>query len=196
MAVDEAALETIFAAHTAHGWQDRPVPESLLRRMVDLAGMGPTAFNQQPLRVILVTSAEGKARLAPAMSRGNRDKTMAAPVTAILCRDLGFWRNLPDLWPAQDVRGFYDGRPEAALASATRNATLQAGYLVLAARALGLGAGPMSGFDAAAVTAAFLDGPDRAEWQVDFLMNIGFADPAANRPRLPRLGFDRIARMA
>jgi 3-hydroxypropanoate dehydrogenase len=194
--MDGDGLDAVFCARTAHGWQDRPVPDALLRRVVELAAMGPTAFNQQPLRVIFVTSAEGKARLAPALSRSNRDKTLAAPVTAILCRDLGFWRALPVLWPAQDVRPFYDGRPAAAAASALRNATLQAGYLIIAARALGLGAGPMAGFDAAAVAAAFLTAPETAEWEVDFLLNLGWADPAAHRPRGPRLPFDRIARFA
>ncbi|HMO71902.1 MAG TPA: malonic semialdehyde reductase [Paracoccaceae bacterium] len=189
--VGEAALDALFGTHTAHGWLDRPVPRGLIRRMVDLAGMGPTAFNQQPLRLILVDSAGAKARLSPALSGANRAKTMAAPVTAILCHDRGFWRHLPEVWPAQDVRGYFDGQPQAAAESARRNGTLQAGYLIMAARALGLGAGPMSGFDRAKVAAAFT--ADRQEWEVDMLVNIGWADPAAFRPRNPRLGFDRMA---
>lgn len=189
--IGEAALAAVFGAQTAHGWLDRPVPPDLIRRVVDLAGMGPTAFNQQPMRLILVQSPEAKARLAPALSNANRAKTLAAPVTAIVCHDRGFWRNLPELWPAADVRPFFDGRPEAAAESARRNGTLQAGYLVLAARALGLGAGPMSGFDRAQVAAAFA--ADRPEWEVDMLVNLGWADPAAARPRNPRLGLDRIA---
>lgn len=189
----------IFEGHTAHGWTDRPVPHDMLGRMVAMAGMGPTAFNQQPLRVIWVTSAAGKARLAPALSRGNRDKTMAAPVTGILCCDLGFWRDLPVVWPHQDVRGYFDGNPQAARDSARRNATLQAGYLIMAARALGLGAGPMSGFDAARVAADFLPPPDSddrmAAWEVNFLLNVGWPDSAADRPRLPRHGVDHVARV-
>jgi 3-hydroxypropanoate dehydrogenase len=196
--VAEMTAEAIFAGHTAHGWADRPVPQAMLERLVAMAGMGPTAFNQQPLRVIFVTTAEGKARLEPALSRGNRDKTMAAPVTAILCSDLGFWRDLPQVWPQADVRGYFDGKPDAARDSARRNATLQAGYLILAARALGLGAGPMSGFDAGRVAGEFLPGDsgDRmAGWEVNFLLNIGWPDPAANRPRLPRHGFGHVARI-
>ncbi|MGC5198763.1 malonic semialdehyde reductase, partial [Aphanothece microscopica] len=163
------------------------MPDALLRRLVALAFGGPTAYNQQPLRVIFVTSPEGKARLAPAVSRSNRDKTLAAPVTAILCHDLRFFDHLPRLWPQADVRPWYDGHPATARDSAFRNATLQAGYLLMAARALGLDAGPMSGFDPAAVAAEFL--PGRA-WEVGFLVNLGFADPAGARPRNPRLGFD------
>lgn len=195
----EVTAEAIFSGHTAHGWADRPVPQDMLERMVAMAGMGPTAFNQQPLRVILVTSALAKARLEPALSRGNRDKTMAAPVTAILCSDLGFWRDLPQVWPQADVRGYFDGNLQAARDSARRNATLQAGYMILAARALGLGAGPMSGFDAGRVAAEFLPAPgsgDRmADWEVNFLLNIGWPDPGAVRPRLPRHGFGHVARI-
>lgn len=194
-ALDAAALARVFGAHTAHGWLDRPVPEPLLRRLVELAGLGPTAFNQQPLRILFVTSPEARARLAPCMSSGNRAKTLAAPVTAILCHDLGFWRRLPALWPERDVRPFYDGRAADAERSALRNGTLQAGYLILAARALGLGAGPMSGFDAGRVAEAFLTAPDTAEWRVDFLLNLGWPDRAADRPRLPRLDFAAVARM-
>lgn len=186
-------LAAIFEGHTAHGWQDRPLPRDLVDRAIAMATMGPTAFNCQPLRLIRVSSAEGKARLAPALSRGNHDKTMAAPVTAILCADAGFWRLLPEVWTGPDMRPLFDGKPEAARETALRNATLQAGYLILAARALGLGAGPMSGFDAAAVAAAFLSTPDRADWQIICLLNLGWPDPAATRPRAPRLGPDRIA---
>ncbi len=190
-ALPEAGLDLLFrAAQTHHGWQDRPVPDDLLRAALDLAKMGPTAFNQQPLRVIFVTSPEGKARLSPAMSRGNHDKTMAAPVTAIMCCDLEFWRNLPELWPAADVRGFYDKSPEAARESAARNGTLQAGYFILAARALGLDCGPMSGFDRAKVAAAFLHG---RPWEVNFLVNLGYGLPEKVNPRAPRLPFGRMA---
>jgi 3-hydroxypropanoate dehydrogenase len=189
-ALAQAGLDLLFAAHTHHAWDARPVAEATLRRLVELAFGGPTAFNQQPLRVIFVTSPEAKARLAPALSRSNRDKTLAAPVTAILCHDLRFFDHLPRLWPQADVRSWYDGQPGPARDSAFRNATLQAGYFLMAARALGLDCGPMSGFDAAVVAAAFLEGRD---WEVGFLMNLGHGDPAAVRPRNPRLGFDEVA---
>ncbi len=172
------------AGHTAHGWLDRPVDPGLIDRAYRKAAMAPTAFNQQPMRLVLLESAEAKARLSPALSDANRAKTLAAPVAAIVCYDLAFWQHLPTLWPAKDVRGFYDGKPEAAAESAIRNGTLQAGYFLLALRAEGLGAGPMSGFHKARVQAEFL--PD-SPWQVNFLMTIGWADPAAFRPRAPRL---------
>lgn len=188
--LSQAGLDLLFAAHTHHAWEDRPVPVETLRRLIALAFGGPTAFNQQPLRVLFVTTPEAKARLAPAVGRSNRDKTLAAPVTAIMCHDLAFFRHLPRLWPLADVRPFYDGQPDAARTSSFRNATLQAGYFLMAARALGLDAGPMSGFDAARVTADFLQGRD---WEVNFLVNLGHGVPAAVRPRNPRLGFDEVA---
>lgn len=189
-ALPAPALALLFKAHTHHAWDGRPVSAETLRRLVELAFGGPTAFNQQPLRVLFVTSPEAKARLAPALSRANRDKTQAAPVTAILCHDLAFYHHLPRLWPQADVRPYFDGKPEAARESAFRNATLQAGYFLMAARALGLDCGPMSGFDAARVAAEFLQGRD---WAVNFLVNLGHGDPDAVRPRNPRLAFDEVA---
>jgi 3-hydroxypropanoate dehydrogenase len=186
----QAGLDLLFGAHTHHAWDGRPVAQATLRRLLALTFGGPTAYNQQPLRVIFVASPEAKARLSPAVSRSNRDKTLAAPVTAILCHDLRFFDHLPRLWPQADVRPWYDGQPEAARLSALRNGTLQAGYFLMAARALGLDAGPMSGFDPARVAADFLQGRD---WEVNFLVNLGHGDPAAVRPRNPRLGFDEVA---
>jgi len=189
----DAALDQLFReARTTARFADRPVPEALLAEALTLAGLGPTAFNQQPLRVLFVRSEAAKERLAPCLSRGNRDKTLAAPVTAVLCWDLDFPDDLPDLWPAADVRAFYPD-DAARRPSAQRNATLQAGYFLLAARALGLACGPMSGFDARLVAETFLHGTPRARWEVNFLMNLGFPAEPVTAPRLPRLPFGRIA---
>ncbi|EEW25910.1 malonic semialdehyde reductase [Rhodobacter ferrooxidans] len=187
-------LDLLFRdARTHYGWDGRPVTDATLQQALALAAMGPTAFNQQPLRVIFVRSPAAKARLAPALSAGNLEKTMAAPATAIICFDLEFWRNLPELFPAfPAAQGIFEGNPDGARASAQRNGTLQAGYFILAARALGLDCGPMSGFDAAKVAAAFLDG---RPWEVNFLINLGHGDPAQVQPRGPRLNFARMAQI-
>lgn len=190
MAGDLRDWEAAFGASTAHGWTGAPLAGDRLAEALRVAGLGPTAYNQQPLRAVFVVSEAAKARLAPAMGRSNRDKTLAAPATAILCADLEFWRHLPRLWPQADVRGHYEGRAEAARDSARLNATLQAGYLIATLRAMGLGTGPMAGFDRAAVAAAFVV---PRPWEVLFLLNIGAADPAAARPRNPRLGLAEIA---
>lgn len=188
----EAGLDLLFrAAHTHNGWEDRALAPAFLQQIVDLAKMGPTLMNCQPLRAIFVTSAEAKARLAPAMSEGNRAKTLAAPATAILCWDRDFWQNMPELAPhmADPTAPFRD-RPEQAATSGRMNGTLQAGYFLMAARALGLDCGPMGGFDKAAVAEAFLDGRN---WEVSFLVNLGHGDPAKVRKRAPRLDFARMA---
>lgn len=190
-ALPQAGLDLLFeVAQTHNGWQDRPVAPALLEQVLDLAKMGPTAMNQQPLRVIFVQSPEAKARLAPAMSKGNLDKTMAAPATAIMCYDLEFWRNLPELWPHADVSAGFRDKPEVARDNAQRNGTLQAGYFIMAARALGLDCGPMGGFDRGKVAAAFLDG---RPWEVNFLINLGYGDASRVHPRNPRLPFARMA---
>lgn len=187
------ALGLLFNnAYTHYGWQERAVTDAVLEKMVSLAETGPTAFNQQPMRVSFVRSAEAKAKLAPALSAGNLDKTMAAPVTAIISFDLDFWQNLPETFPGFDAKAFFEGNPDGARDSATRNGTLQAGYLIMAARALGLDCGPMSGFDPAKVKEAFLQGRN---WEVNFLLNLGYGDAGMVRPRNPRLGFGRIAEM-
>lgn len=188
----EAGLDMLFrAAHTHNGWEDRPLDPGLLQQIVDLAKMGPTLMNCQPLRVIFVTSPEAKERLSPAMSEGNRAKTLAAPATAILCWDRDFWQHMPELAPhmADPTAPFRD-KPEAAANAARTSGTLQAGYFLLAARALGLDCGPMGGFDKAAVAAAFLEGRN---WEVNFLVNLGHGDPAKVRKRAPRLDFARMA---
>ncbi|MFN3936730.1 MAG: malonic semialdehyde reductase [Gemmobacter sp.] len=191
-AIDRSALDQLFDAARSHPtFETRPVPRPVLRELVRLTMLGPTAFNQQPLRVVFVESAEAKARLSPALSRGNHDKTMAAPVTAILCWDLNFTDHLPEIWPPEDVRKYYPTE-EARRNSARRNATIEAGYFILAARSLGLGCGPMAGFDAARVQQEFLEGTG---WEVNFLVNLGWPDRWPDSPRKPRLGFDEVAQL-
>ncbi len=191
MALDGDGLDLLFNdAHTHYGWTDQEVSDETLRRAVSLAEMGPTAFNQQPMRLIFIRSKAAKARLAPALSKGNLDKTMAAPATAIVCYDLDFWKHLPEVFPSKDVKPFYADKPEVARENAVRNGTLQAGYFLMAARAVGLDCGPMSGFDKEAVKTEFLQGKN---WEVNFLINLGYGDLSKLQPRNPRLGFDRMA---
>jgi len=190
--IDEAALDQLFReARTHNGWQARPVSDELLRDVVDLAKMGPTSANASPLRVVFVRTPEGKERLKPALSPGNVEKTMAAPVTAIIGHDLAFYELLPRLFPHADARAWFVGNESFIEATAVRNGTLQGAYFILAARALGLDCGPMSGFDNGKVDAEFFAG---TTIKSNFLVNLGYGDPAKLFPRSPRLDADEIAR--
>lgn len=187
------ALDQLFReARTHNGWLDRPVEDGLLREVYDLAKWGPTSANMCPLRVVFVKSKEAKERLKPALVPGNVDKTMAAPVTAILGHDLKFYDHLPRLFPHADARAWFVGNEEVIQTSAFRNGTLQAAYFMLAARALGLDCGPMSGFDNAQVDAAFFPGGDVRS---NFLCNLGYGDAAKLYPRGPRFGFDEVCKI-
>jgi 3-hydroxypropanoate dehydrogenase len=189
--LDAGALAQLFSeARTHNGWLDRPVSDELLKRAATLALWGPTSANCLPARIVFVRSPEAKARLAPALSPGNRDKTLAAPATAIVAHDLAFYEHLPRLYPATDARSWFAGNDELIRTTAFRNATLQGGYLILALRAVGLDVGPMSGFDNAKVDAEFF--PD-GEVRSNFLVNIGYGDPAKLYPRGPRFAFEEIA---
>jgi 3-hydroxypropanoate dehydrogenase len=191
---DESTLDQLFrTARTHNGWQDRPVPERLLRDAVDLAKMAPTSANTSPMRLVFVRSRAGKERLKPALAPGNLEKTMAAPVTAIIAQDLAFYDKLPRLFPHADARAWFVGNDPHITATAFRNSSLQGAYLMLALRAVGLDVGPMSGFDNAAVDAAFFAG---TQIRSNFLCNIGYGDPAKLFPRSPRLDFDEIAQFA
>ena len=192
-ALDDEALDLLFlGARTHNGWQNRAVPEALLRRAVEIAKMGPTSANSSPMRLVFVRSKEGKERLRPALSEGNLLKTMAAPVTAIVAYDLAFYELLPRLFPhAPDARSWFAGKEAAIAETAFRNGSLQGAYLILALRALGLDCGPMSGFDKKIVDEAFFAG---TTLRANFLMNIGYGDPAKLFPRSPRLEFAEIAR--
>jgi 3-hydroxypropanoate dehydrogenase len=193
-AIDEAALSQLFlSARTHNKWLDRPVPDELLVKIVDLVKLGPTSANCEPVRIVFVKSPEAKARLKPHLSSGNLEKTMAAPVTAIIGYDLEFYEKLPKLFPHTDARSWFTGKPEHIVETAFRNGSLEGAYLILAARALGLDCGPMSGFDQAGVTAEFFAGtPIKA----NFLCNIGYGDASALKPRQPRLSFEEIATIA
>ena len=192
--INDAALDRLFlSARTHNGWQPRDVPEELLREAVDLAKMGPTSANTSPLRIVFVRSKEGKERLKPALAPGNLEKTMAAPVTAILAQDHSFPDLLPRLFPHMDLRPMFVGNDALIADTAFRNSSLQAAYFILALRAVGLDCGPMSGFDNAKVDAEFFAG---TTIRSNFLCNIGYGDPAKLFPRSPRLAFEEIARFA
>jgi 3-hydroxypropanoate dehydrogenase len=188
--MDDAALKQLFLeARTHRAWQPRDVPDSLLKELVDLAKMAPTANNSLPARIVFVKSKSAKERLKPHLSAGNVDKTMAAPATAIVGYDLKFYTRPPK---GQDPLSAFADKPEQARTMAFRNGSLQGGYFILAARSLGLDCGPMSGFDNAGVDKEFFAGTDV---QSNFLCNLGFGDPAGLRPRGPRFDFDQIAKI-
>lgn len=192
-ALDSAALSQLFhEARTHNAWLPREVPDALLHQLWDLVRMGPTSANCSPARLVFVKSAAAKARLLPCMSAGNQDKTRAAPVTVIVGMDMEFYEELPRLFPHADARSWFAGNPAGIEATAFRNSSLQGGYLILAARALGLDVGPMSGFDAAAVNEAFFPG---GRVKVNFMANLGFGDASGLFARSPRLGFDEACRV-
>jgi 3-hydroxypropanoate dehydrogenase len=193
-AIAKGALDQIFLeARTHNKWREEPVPDELLRQLVDTMKMAPTSANQSPARFVFVKSAEAKKRLEPLLSEGNRAKTIAAPVCAIIAYDMEFYEHLPKLFPHADARSWFKGKPEAAIeASAFRNGTLQGAYLILAARALGLDTGPMSGFDNAGVDREFFAG---TSYKSNFLCNLGYGDPSGVHPRSPRLTFEEMAKI-
>jgi 3-hydroxypropanoate dehydrogenase len=193
-ALSTNALGQLFVhARTHNGFTSEPVPEATLRRLYDLMKWGPTSMNCQPARLVFVTTPEGKARLAPALSPGNLDKTLAAPATVIIATDSRFYEHLPTMFPAYDARPMFEANAELAASTAFRNGTLQGAYLIVAARALGLDCGPMSGFDAGKVNAAFF--PD-GRCQANFLCNLGIGNPAAVHPRGQRLSFEEACQIA
>jgi 3-hydroxypropanoate dehydrogenase len=186
--LSDDCFDTLFReARTHNAWQDKPVSDTLLRAVWELAKMGPTSANCSPMRVVFVKSPEAKERLRPALSAGNLAKTMAAPVTAIIAYDLDFIEQLPRLFPHDNARVWFEGNDELIRTTAFRNGTLQGAYLMMAARALGLDCGPMSGFDNAKVDAAFFPG---GRIRSNFLCNLGYGDPKGLFERSPRLSFD------
>lgn len=188
----DSLKQLFFDARTQNGWLDKPVSDDQLREIYEIARMGPTSMNTQPMRVLFLRSKEAKQRLAPALSPANLDKTMAAPVTAIIARDMQFYEYMPDIWHRPEAREIFASNPPLAQATAIRNATLQGAYLIVAARAIGLDCGPMSGFDGAKVNAEFF--PD-GRCQVDFLCNIGYGDQSKLFGRQPRHGFERACQL-
>ena len=188
-----SALDQLFhAAHTAHGFRSEPVSDEMLHQLHDLLKWGPTSFNCQPARFVFVRSAGAKERLKPALSPGNVAQTMEAPVTVIVATDSRFFEHLPIQFPAYDAKPIYENNAALAQETGLRNGSLQGAYLILAARALGLDCGPMSGFNSAAVDAAFF--PD-GRFRSNFLVNIGVADPTKFFARGPRLAFSTAAQI-
>ncbi|MCU0754421.1 MAG: malonic semialdehyde reductase [Xanthomonadales bacterium] len=194
MRLDDAALKQLFLdARTQNAWQPTPVPDAVLTELYDITRMAPTSANCSPARFVFVRTPEGKERLKPALSAGNLAKTMQAPVTVIVGTDYAFYEKLPQLFPHADARSWFVGNQPLIDATAFRNATLQGAYLMLAARALGLDCGPMSGYDAAKLDAEFFAG---TTVKSNFLINLGYGDPAGLFPRSPRLGFDEACQWA
>jgi len=184
-----AALDVLFReARTHNKFSSEPVSDETLRELYDILKFGPTSANSSPARFVFIRTPEGKKKLEPALSAGNHDKTMAAPVTVIVAYDPKFYDHLPRLFPHnQDAKSWFTSNDSLAATTAFRNGTLQGAYLMLAARSLGLDVGAMSGFDNALVDEAFL--ADKG-WRSNFLCNLGHGDPAGLFPRSPRLPFE------
>ena len=192
--LDQKALDTLFlAARTQQGWRDEPVHEERLRALYDLMRWGPTAANCSPARIVFVVSDEARERLLACMDAGNVRKTASAPVTAIIGMDMAFYDKLPTLFPHANARDWYVGNEKLVAETALRNASLQGGYFILAARALGLDCAPMSGFDAAKLNAAFFAG---TSVKANFVCALGYGDPAQLKPRGPRLSFEEACSVA
>lgn len=193
MQLDERSLDTLFRnARTHSAWLDKCVDDELLIKLYELMKWGPTSANSSPARLVFVKSPAAKERLLPAMIPSNVDKTLAAPVTVIVAQDHEFYEQLPRLFPHTDARAWFAGNSALIDTTAFRNASLQGAYLIIAARALGLDAGPMSGFDNAKVDAEFFSG---TKIRSNFLINLGYGDASKLHPRNPRLRFDEAARI-
>lgn len=191
--ISNDALAQLFTdARTHNGWSDEPVSDTDLARIWDLAKFPPTSANTMPLRIVFVKSAAAKEKLRPALSPGNLEKTMSAPVTAIFGHDMAFYERLPELFPHADAKSWFVGNDALIEATAFRNGTLQAAYVMLAARALGFDVGPMSGFDPALVNEAFFAG---TAVRANFLCNLGHGDASKLFPRSPRLAFAEACRI-
>lgn len=189
----DTCLDQLFReARTHNAWRDKAVPDALLHATVDLLKRGPTSANCSPARFVFVKSREAKERLKPYLLEGNRDKTMKAPVCTIIGYDLDFYLHLPKLFPHTDAKSWFEGKKEKIAETAFRNGTLQGAYLIMAARALGLDCGPMSGFDNAGVDREFFAG---SNVKSNFLCSLGYGDRAALFPRSPRFSFDEMARI-
>ena len=193
-ALDESSIDLILTRARSHyAWKDVPVTDAQIRRMYDIAKMGATSMNSSPARFTFVRSDEGKARIVKALKPTNVAKVTGAPLTVIVAYDTEFWRDLPKLFPHEDRRHLFSGKPDYAEDTAYRNSTLQGGYLMTAARAIGLDVGAMSGFSNAAIDAEFFAG---TTLKSNFLCNIGVADESALFQRLPRLAFEEACDFA
>ena len=190
MSIPQSAIDQLFNnARTANGFLDKPVPLSLVQQIYDIAKMGSTSMNGQPARYVILQTPQAKERLLPALSPGNVDKSRSAPVVVIVATDNQFYENMPELFPNNpNAKGLFEGNAALAAGTATRNSTLSGAYFMIAARALGLDCGPMSGFDAAKVNAEFF--PD-GRCSVNFILNLGYGDNSKLFPRNPRLSFEQ-----
>lgn len=188
------ALDQLFLeARTHNAWQDNPVSDDLLRQLADTVKYGPTSANCSPMRLVFVKSPDAKARLLKHVSDGNQDKTRTAPVTAIIAYDMKFYDHLPKLFPHTDARVWFTGNDALIEETAFRNGSLQGAYLMIAARALGLDVGGMSGFDKDGVDGEFFAG---TSFKTNFLCNLGYGDPSGLFDRSPRFEFDEFASIA
>ncbi|MEN9867269.1 MAG: hypothetical protein RL748_2859 [Pseudomonadota bacterium] len=191
--LDQNALDTLFInARTQNGWLDQAVSEAQLHQLFDLMKWGPTSANCSPARIVFVQSEAQKAKLVPLMMAGNQEKVRTAPVTAIIGMDMAFYEKLPQLFPHADAKSWFVGNQPLIDATAFRNSSLQGGYFIMAARALGLECGPMSGFDGDAVKQAFF--PDSSV-TVNFICSIGYGDHSKVFPRSPRFNFDEVCQI-
>jgi len=187
MAIDDAALDILFREARSHySWDGTEISDDSLRQLYDLMKFGPTSANSSPARFLFLRTTEAKARLRPALSAGNVEKTMAAPVVAIVAYDPRFFDQLAKLFPHADARAWFAGNAALAEETAFRNSTLQGAYLILAARALGIDSGAMSGFDRDQVDRIFFA---ESGWKSNFLINLGYGDGNGQHPRAPRLDF-------
>jgi 3-hydroxypropanoate dehydrogenase len=189
---DEALNQIFRNARTHSTWLPKPVPVEILREAYELARMGPTSANASPARFVFLTTPEAKERLRPVLAPLNVAKTMAAPVTVIVAWDAEFYEKLPQLFPHADMRSHFVGNETLVEETAFRNSSLQGAYFMIAARALGLDCGPMSGFDAEKLNAEFFP---EGKWKANFICNLGYGDSSKLFPRNPRLEFDEAARV-
>jgi 3-hydroxypropanoate dehydrogenase len=191
--LNDTTLETLFSkARTHNAWLGKPVTDAQLHQIYELMKWGPTSANCSPARIVFVKSAEQKEKLAACMAPANVDKTRAAPVTAIIGMDMAFYDKLPQLFPHADAKSWFVGNQPLIEATAFRNSSLQGGYFIMAARAVGLDCGPMSGFDADKVNTAFFAG---STVKANFICNLGYGDPAKLFPRSPRLTFGEACQL-
>lgn len=191
--LNDTAIETLFThARTHSAWLDKPVTDAQLRQIYDLMRWGPTSANCSPARIVFIKTPEAKAQLLECMAPGNLEKTRTAPVTAIVGMDMAFYEKLPQLFPHADAKSWFEGKQPLIDATAFRNSSLQGGYFIMAARAIGLDCGPMSGFDPEKINAAFFSG---TSVKANFVCNLGYGDPAALFTRSPRLAFIEACRV-
>ena len=193
MTINQSALDQAFiGAHSVNKFTDQPVNDDTLHQLYDLLRWGPTSMNSQPARFVFLRTEASRRRLIPALSPGNQEKTLAAPVAIIIAQDTRFFEHLPTQFPAYDAKPMYEADSVLAESTAFRNSSLQGAYLIVAARLLGLGCGPMSGFDPAKINAEFF--PD-GHWKANFVCNLGYGDTSGSRPRGPRLPFETVAQL-